>query len=118
MGARGRVRLLCALAVASSIGLLGGCRKGPGRQPADHGSNVPLQEAAYVSGKKTRVYHARDCRYARDIEERDLLGYHNQNDAERAGRIPCAACRPQDSDSSTAPATSARPRDAAAKPAP
>lgn len=52
--------------------------------------------APLLSGMKTMVYHTRDCRYARDISDTELLGYANPDRAERAGRIPCAVCHPRE----------------------
>lgn len=65
-------------------------------------SKTPKMEVAeparapLLSGVKTMVYHTRDCRYARDIPDAELLGYANPGRAERAGRIPCAVCHPRE----------------------
>jgi len=56
----------------------------------------PAEKALIVSGQHTRVYHFCTCAYARDIPEAEALGFSDPAEAEKAGRIPCAVCRPRE----------------------
>lgn len=84
-----------------------------GAQPAA----PPPTESLIVSGQNTQVYHFCDCRYARDIADKELLGFASPEDAEKKGRIPCAVCRPREKyeeylrsrNRSSSPATPATP---------
>lgn len=72
-----------------------GCGR-PVKTPPQVESALPADKAPLVSGKNTMVYHTRECRYARDIPDKELLGYDNPDKAERTGRIPCASCHPRE----------------------
>ncbi|MCW8131371.1 MAG: hypothetical protein KIS92_13565 [Planctomycetota bacterium] len=86
-------------ALAAAAGLLLAAASGCGRPvktPPKMESALPPEKAPLVSGKNTRVYHTRECQYARDIPDADLLGYDNPDRAERTGRFPCAVCHPRE----------------------
>ena len=48
----------------------------------------------YVASVLREVYHRPDCRWAKKISERNLLGYDSAADAEADGRRPCRECQP------------------------
>ena len=70
-----------------------GTAEAPSRtaQPSADSSAGP---ALLVSGQKTKVYHLRDCLYARDIPVRELKEYQTPGEALRDGKISCAVCKP------------------------
>lgn len=71
-----------------------GDKPSSGRLPPPQVVNVPAQKALFVAGRKARVYHYCTCAYARDIPKGELVGFASAKDADRAGKIPCAVCRP------------------------
>ena len=72
-----------------------GCSNAHTRQGAES-LNVPAAGAPLLSGKNTLVYHTRECRYCRDIPDKELLGFAHPDTAARGRRIPCAVCRPRE----------------------
>lgn len=91
-------RFAGVLAGACVLALAAGCGTPDHRKPKPETvSKLPAEKAPLASGKFTMVYHTRDCRYAREISDKELIGYDNPDQAERSGRIPCAVCHPRES---------------------
>ena len=89
--------LFRALLLASSVVLaFGGCRKEGEHARVVDISTAPLDQAPIVSGKNTKVYHLRACRYARDIPDKELLGFASRAEAAGTRRFGCAHCRPDE----------------------
>ncbi|MGD0089509.1 MAG: hypothetical protein ABSE73_06270 [Planctomycetota bacterium] len=89
-------RFLILFVVGVLPGLFCGCRK-QGAAPqqelaAKEVQAVDPQSAPLVSGKRSKVYHLRDCTYAASIK--DPVGFESVLEAEASGRIPCEFCRP------------------------
>ena len=87
------------------LGLAPGCRGGTHASPRPPSSETPASDGTFVSGMKTKVFHLRECLYARDIPDRDLRTYASAEEAALDGKIPCAICHPN---ASTRPGTAER----------
>jgi phosphatidylserine/phosphatidylglycerophosphate/cardiolipin synthase-like enzyme len=48
----------------------------------------------YVASRNSTVFHKADCKSAKKISEKNLVYYATRNEALRAGKKPCAECRP------------------------
>jgi hypothetical protein len=117
-GLKEAVRFAGVLAGSCALALAAGCGKPDHRNPkAEAVSKLPAEKAPLASGKFTMVYHTRDCRYAREIADKELIGYDNPDQAERAGRIPCAVCHPRESFAASDEAVTQNPK-SEKKPAP
>lgn len=68
------------------------CRQDGKRRKPVNISTAPAERAPVVSGKTTRVYHLRECQFARDIHDKELLGFATTGEAAASGRIPCVFC--------------------------
>lgn len=92
-----RGRKLCSLLLAACGAALfaAGCGKPRTRQGSESLS-VPAASAPLLSGKNTLVYHTRECRYCRDIPDKELVGFANPDAAEKDRRMPCAVCHPRE----------------------
>lgn len=55
--------------------------------------HVPARQALFVAGKRSKIYHRRDCPYAANLES--LVGFNKMGDAEGSGHIPCEFCAPR-----------------------
>ena len=53
-----------------------------------------LIEYNYVGSTKSNKYHEPDCRWAKEINEENLVGFDTKKDAEVAGYLPCKTCSP------------------------
>ncbi|HEY3321516.1 MAG TPA: hypothetical protein VGP72_13695 [Planctomycetota bacterium] len=70
-----------------------GCRK------AESGSKdttllqskkVDAESAAFVAGKKNKIYHRRGCRFAASLDS--PVGFASEFEAQNSGRVPCEFC--------------------------
>jgi hypothetical protein len=59
-------------------------------QPADE----PAATYAYVASKNSNVFHKPDCRWAKNISPKNLVGYSSRDEAIAAGKRPCNVCKP------------------------
>ena len=88
--------LLILLVVGLMPVLFCGCRKsGPPRQEetAMEVKTIDAQSAPFVAGKRNKVYHARGCPYAANLNS--PVGFAGVLEAEASGRIPCEFCSPR-----------------------
>lgn len=51
-------------------------------------------EGLYVGSMKSHKYHKLDCRYARKIDEKNLIYFKTPEEAIKKGYYPCKVCRP------------------------
>ncbi len=49
---------------------------------------------AYVASVNSEVFHNPDCRWAKKISPRNLVGFKSREDAVESGRRPCKVCKP------------------------
>ena len=47
----------------------------------------------YVASKNSRVFHRPDCKWAKRISSKNLVGFKSREEAIRSGRRPCKSCR-------------------------
>jgi phosphatidylserine/phosphatidylglycerophosphate/cardiolipin synthase-like enzyme len=62
--------------------------------PRPSPSPVNTVAARYVSSRNSEVFHKAGCKGAAKISERNLECYGTRDEAIRAGKKPCSACRP------------------------
>ncbi|MBE7464934.1 MAG: hypothetical protein HS116_15775 [Planctomycetes bacterium] len=93
---RSRIHLLASVCLAAGLlaGLAACSRSKRAAIPA--ADAAPPAQALILSGKQTSVYHFCTCPYAKDIAEKDQLGFANPAAAERQGKIRCTFCKPYD----------------------
>ncbi len=48
----------------------------------------------YVASKNSKVFHRPDCKWAKRISPKNLIGYKGRDEAIKSGRRPCKSCRP------------------------
>ena len=53
-----------------------------------------LAEYEYVASQNSEVFHKPDCRWAKKISSKNLVGYNSREDAIKAGKRPCRWCKP------------------------
>jgi hypothetical protein len=90
------VALVTVLSLA--LGCLYGCQKSKPaaqEQARKDVKTLDARTAPFVSGKRNRVYHTRECRYAADVNS--PVGFASALDAESTGRLPCEFCLPRNS---------------------
>lgn len=65
-------------------------------EPSPETQTPPVRsgEFRYVGSRQSDKYHDPDCRYARKIEEENLLGWNSVEEAETAGYSACKVCKP------------------------
>ena len=51
-------------------------------------------EYEYVASKNSNVFHKPDCRWAKKISPKNLVGYDTKDEAIKAGKRPCRGCKP------------------------
>jgi hypothetical protein len=61
---------------------------GPGAAPAVNASGV------YVASVNSAVFHKADCKSAAKISAKNLVHYQTREEAIKAGKRPCAECKP------------------------
>jgi len=57
-------------------------------------ATVETKEWKYVASRKSEVFHRPDCRWAKKISPKNLIGFKNKGEAIRSGRRPCKVCKP------------------------
>jgi len=53
-----------------------------------------VAEYKYVASKNSKVFHKPDCRSAKRILAKNLVGYNSRGEAIQAGKRPCKMCKP------------------------
>jgi len=79
----------------------------PGAQPSDAkditvkpekltkpDTKPTVAEYKYVASKNSEVFHKPDCRWAKRIAAKNLVGYNSRDEAIEAGKRPCKMCKP------------------------
>ena len=62
------------------------------------GINDPVVETtqsaqySYVASVNSKVFHQPDCKWAKKINPRNLIGFKIREDAVKSGRRPCKLC--------------------------
>ena len=56
--------------------------------------SAPAVTEGYVASKNSAVFHKADCKSAGKISEKNLVRFGSREEAVRAGKKPCAECRP------------------------
>jgi len=51
-------------------------------------------EYAYVASVNSEVFHQPNCRWAKQISERNLIGFKTREEVVKLGRRPCKVCKP------------------------
>ena len=54
----------------------------------------PKSETVYVASVKSQVFHKPDCQWAKKIDPKNLQTFKTREDAIKAGKRPCKACKP------------------------
>jgi len=106
------IRLFLCVTLAASLSLcsLCGCRKPWSPRPPEavkDGKTVDAASAPFVAGKRNKVYHTRQCRYAVDLSS--PVGFASVREAEASGRIACEFCNPRAAEPKAEPAAEPRP---------
>ena len=61
-------------------------------------SKRPAEQAVakykYVASKNSEVFHKPECRWAKKISPKNLVGYNSTDEATKAGKRPCKLCKP------------------------
>jgi len=57
-------------------------------------ATVQNKEWNYVASKNSKVFHKPDCKWARKISPKNLIGFKSREEAVRSGRKPCRSCEP------------------------
>jgi hypothetical protein len=55
---------------------------------------VELAKYSYVASVNSEVFQWPDCRSAKQIAERNLIGFKTREDVVNSGRGPCEVCGP------------------------
>ncbi len=55
---------------------------------------VQTKDWKYVASKKSKVFHHPDCKWAKKISSKNLMGFNTREEAIKSGRRPCKSCRP------------------------
>jgi len=53
-----------------------------------------VTQGPFVASKSSSVFHRPDCRWARNIAERNRVTYRTRAEAIQAGKRPCKSCKP------------------------
>lgn len=53
-----------------------------------------IAEYAYVASVNSEVFHQPNCRWAKKISPRNLVGFKTREEAIKSGRRPCKVCKP------------------------
>ena len=57
-------------------------------------SAQPLQDTKYVGSSKSNKYHYTWCRWAKKINDSNLVIFNSVEEARNAGYVPCKVCKP------------------------
>jgi len=73
----------------------------PPETPAQEGGSktpVPNQTIKYVGCKTSNKYHYPDCKWAKQILPKGMIGFKSVKEAKEKGYIPCPVCKPPSTD--------------------
>ena len=65
-----------------------------GSDPAIVTSNLKQQDPSLMGSKNSKKFHLTTCRHAKTIKLENVVTFGSSREAIRAGRQPCAVCRP------------------------
>ena len=57
-------------------------------------ATIQTKQWKYVASKNSRVFHRPDCKWAKRISPKNLIGFKSREEAIKSGRRPCKSCRP------------------------
>ena len=57
-------------------------------------ASVQTKQWKYVASKKSEVFHSPDCKWAKKISPKNLIGFKSREQALNSGRRPCKVCKP------------------------
>jgi micrococcal nuclease len=57
-------------------------------------ATIQTKEWKYVASKNSKVFHRPDCKWAKKISPKNLIGFESREEAIRSGRRPCRSCGP------------------------
>ena len=57
-------------------------------------ATVQTKEWKYVASKNSKVFHRSDCKWAKRIRPKNLIGFKSREGAVKSGRRPCRSCGP------------------------
>jgi len=57
-------------------------------------ATIQTKEWKYVASRNSKVFHRPDCKWAKKISPKNLIGFKSREDAVKSGRRPCRSCRP------------------------
>jgi len=55
---------------------------------------VQSKEWKFVASRKSKVFHRPDCKWAKKISAKNLIGFKSRKEAIASGKRPCKSCRP------------------------
>ncbi len=57
-------------------------------------TQTQVVEYAYVASVNSKVFHKPNCKWAKKIKEKNLVGFKSREDAVNSGKRPCKVCKP------------------------
>lgn len=63
-------------------------------EPSKPPGKQAVAESKYVASKNSEVFHKPQCRWAKKISPKNLVGYNSRDEATKAGKRPCKQCKP------------------------
>jgi len=57
-------------------------------------ATIQTKEWKYVASKNSNVFHRPECKWAKRISPKNLIGFKSREEAIRNGRRPCRSCKP------------------------
>lgn len=57
-------------------------------------ATIQKKEWKYVATKNSKVFHRPDCKWAKRISPKNLIGFKSREEAIKSGRRPCRSCGP------------------------
>jgi len=57
-------------------------------------ATIKTKEWKYVASKNSKVFHRPDCKWAKKISPKNLIGFKTREEAAKSGRRPCRSCEP------------------------
>ena len=57
-------------------------------------TQAQVAEYAYVASVNSEVFHQPNCKWAKKISPRNLVGFKTREDAIKSGHRPCKMCKP------------------------
>ncbi len=55
---------------------------------------VQQAKHSYVASNSSNIFHKPECRWARNISQKNLVDYKSKDEAIKAGKRPCKTCNP------------------------